>query len=204
MRVTITVSQTELKSALYRMLTGSGMDVGMAEDLARAGAAGAALGMPVCDEMLSAVKCRRPDAHFEDDRLIWRGRVDLTALVTSIDFLQTGQVQTVQANIVAAPHMTAALAIYLAPELSFAIIAGGKIITTHDGKIQDMGNLGTEGFAISVVAKPTALETPLEPGALQLDEAVWDKIMLLAAKSYVPASEVSRASGAGAGLTDND
>ena len=202
--MSLTVSKTELKSALYRMLTGSGIDVGAAEDLARAGALGAALELPVCDEMLRGLSCKRPEAVFEDDRLIWRGRVDLTAILSSLDFLQAGQVQTVQANLVAAPHMVAALAITLAPELSFAIVAGGKILMTHDGAVQDMGQLGTEGFAITVSVAPAPLDRPLTPGPISLDDQIWDKIMRLAAKSYVPASEASRASGAGAGLTDND
>ena len=40
----IYLSQNELKSVFYRMLVGAKFDVGTAEDIAKAGAFGAALG----------------------------------------------------------------------------------------------------------------------------------------------------------------
>ena len=39
---------------------------------------------------------------------------------------------------------------------------------------------------------------------IDVEVGIWTKLSSLAHKSYVPASEASRLSGAGAGLTDND
>lgn len=45
-------------------------------------------------------------------------------------------------------------------------------------------------------------QPPDEP--IAADEATWSAIIRLAARTYVPATETSRVTGAGAGLTDND
>ena len=42
------------------------------------------------------------------------------------------------------------------------------------------------------------------PARLTLPAPLADKMMALAARTYVPETEASRLSGAGAGLTDND
>ncbi len=45
---------------------------------------------------------------------------------------------------------------------------------------------------------------PAKPGPVTVPAQDWDVWMGLAAKTYVPESETSRSTGAGAGLTDND
>ena len=45
-------------------------------------------------------------------------------------------------------------------------------------------------------------QKPLNP--LNIDPKIWQKLLAQAQKTYVPSSEKSRKSGAGAGLTDND
>ena len=46
--------------------------------------------------------------------------------------------------------------------------------------------------------------TPPDLSGFEVDAAAWNKIVAYAHKTYVPASEASRLTGAGAGLTDND
>lgn len=48
----------------------------------------------------------------------------------------------------------------------------------------------------------TPLERPTDRA--EIPESAWGLMNILAAKTYVPESEASRVSGAGAGLTDND
>lgn len=52
---------------------------------------------------------------------------------------------------------------------------------------------------IEAATKPTG-----EKPGLVVKDAVWREVMALAAKTYVPESQSSRAGGAGAGMTDND
>lgn len=42
------------------------------------------------------------------------------------------------------------------------------------------------------------------PAAVRVDPAHWSRLAVLEARTYVPASDVSRLAGAGAGLIDND
>lgn len=45
---------------------------------------------------------------------------------------------------------------------------------------------------------------PVKPGPVAVPARDWDIWLALAARTYVPESEISRRAGAGAGLTDND
>jgi hypothetical protein len=45
---------------------------------------------------------------------------------------------------------------------------------------------------------------PPRPGGREVDDALWARLGVLAARTYVPASEASRIEGAGAGVSDND
>ena len=49
-----------------------------------------------------------------------------------------------------------------------------------------------------------ALPTPAKPKRQTLDPELWARIKALAAHTYVPESETSKLSGAGAGTHDND
>ncbi len=46
--------------------------------------------------------------------------------------------------------------------------------------------------------------SPAPSGRADVNEAVWDRLAALAARTFVPASDASRLAGAGAGLNDND
>ena len=198
------LSATELKSALYRMLTGSGIDVGAAEDLARAGALGARYGLPVCAELLDGLSIQRPDADISDNRLIWHGVVESTAALSSVDMLQAGLVKTVQANKIAVPLIASILPLVLAPELTIETQAEGRRMTAHAGHLYMQEDSGFDGVDISVLPQVDSLPPALHTAPIYLEKPVWKAISDLAAKSYVPATAASRSSGAGAGLTDND
>ena len=198
------VSATELKSALYRMLIASGIDVGTADDIARAGAYGAGLGLPVCAEILGGLKVQRPDVEIQDGALIWKGVVDLTAIASSVDMLQSGQVQCVSAEDIAAPSLASVMPVILAPELTFQISAAGLSLMTCNRDIYKLKDISGSGFKMSVISKPSHLPEACKSRSIEIEDKLWQDISAIAAKSYVEATEASRASGAGAGLTDND
>ena len=200
----IALSGSELKAAFYRMLTGSGVNVGAAEDLSGAAVLGARFGLPVCEELLSALGCKHPEVEIRDDKMIWQGSADMLALLSSIDFLQAGCVVSVHADAVAMPYMAAVLALYLAPEMSFRIQAGARHMMTHQSRLYDLGYIQGSGLKISMGAAPDGWPIPFKTGPIMLKAVIWEEIGKLAARSYVPATKASRARGAGAGLTDYD
>ncbi len=63
------------------------------------------------------------------------------------------------------------------------------------------------GDSITIVR---SADGPFEPQKIlalsgaEVGDAIWEQISELAVKTYVPSNQVSRARGAGAGLTDND
>lgn len=52
--------------------------------------------------------------------------------------------------------------------------------------------------------KHDSFTAPMQPERVEVDPQHWADLQSLAAKTYVPESEASRIAGAGAGLTDND
>ena len=58
--------------------------------------------------------------------------------------------------------------------------------------------------AIEITLKKTNAKKNQPQKTLNIDPKIWKKLQTQAQKTYVPSSEKSRKSGAGAGLTDND
>jgi uncharacterized protein DUF3726 len=77
---------------------------------------------------------------------------------------------------------------------AFAIVAGQA-----QGRGFDVVNDGDE----IVVRRGDMTMPPLSNGA-EVSDADWQKVAALVQKTFVPASEGSRLTGAGAGMTDND
>lgn len=200
----VSLSATELKSALYRMLIAGGFDVGSADDLSRAGAYGAGLGLPVCAELLQAVSCKRPEVKLQNNRLIWQGTADLSAVISSVDMLQAGLATSVSARDVAAPYMAAMISLILAPELDIKIINAHQRLFVYEKQLYEFHEDTSQGFTMSLGGKPIKSATHVTSSQICLEREIWDEILALAAKSYVEATAASRRSGAGAGLTDND
>lgn len=61
-----------------------------------------------------------------------------------------------------------------------------------------------DGRDVTLAASDTATAVPPQSGPVDVTDADWETWAIYAAKTYVPASDGSRISGAGAGLTDND
>ena len=78
------------------------------------------------------------------------------------------------------------------PALLVAMVAARQVDVTAEVQGSD------------VVLKPGATQAEKPTGPVVIPDADWAKWDALAAKTYVPATEESRLSGAGAGLTDND
>jgi len=64
------------------------------------------------------------------------------------------------------------------------------------------GELGKNGYILSHAENAPKLAPP--KGPIHVSDADWAQWLIWAAETYVPATDQSRLSGAGAGLTDND
>ena len=85
---------------------------------------------------------------------------------------------------------------------------GPVVITSSTGQMQASPD-GVQGAAPTNDAQLISLRSTGEirfdrPQRLFPDPAVWARLNRFASKTYAPATEASRAAGAGAGLTDND
>ena len=100
-------------------------------------------------------------------------------------------------------------AIYVAP-LACDVIAMGGALTlaniTHAPLVSAMlcTREMTPWWEGPVLRQGDCEILPVKPGPVDISDADWQIWCDLAAKTYVPESAASRASGAGAGLVDND
>ncbi|MDG1410355.1 MAG: DUF3726 domain-containing protein [Acidimicrobiales bacterium] len=87
--------------------------------------------------------------------------------------------------------------------VAFAFTIDGESIIIDSRRIEASGLSGSSRVEIEITEPRLQPFQPLR-SALVVDEEQWESISGLAARIYVPATEESRLSGAGAGLTDND
>ena len=207
-------SFNELEMALVKAVRGAGEPIGVAEDLARAGIWLCRLG---CDGV-SLVLESLADADGWDGRLEVDGHtVDLPAArpvhaaLTCIDLAvaEPGSVVRLPLGL-PVPGILVGLAGHAAAQYGrrFSVSIGSHVpIDVHQGGASVLPLDLPVNTAVTVASDSDNDRDPefkLSNARPDVPEALWAKVDALAAQTYVPASEQSRASGAGAGLTDND
>ncbi len=180
------LSVAEVQALLLKAGIGDGLPLGHAQDLS--GLAPLLMSDPQLLAMAAAALDgghHRPGIEGTDDHAVVERSDVLMAAPMVIDALVAGTRRVVMHNLDW-------------PLLLWPFLA-------HAGQVYDMkfalSNSG-KGTVMVTVADEDELEPFGAPQAVPLD--VLDRLNGLAAKTYVPASEASRAAGAGAGLTDND
>jgi hypothetical protein len=83
----------------------------------------------------------------------------------------------------------------LLPFLAFR--GGGRIVLPDPMSLADLARCAVEIGPGALAGWPVSRRA-------RVDERDWDRLAAIAQRTYVPASAQSRATGAGAGLTDND
>ena len=204
----IYLSQNELKSVFYRMLVGAKFDVGTAEDIAKAGAFGAALGLPVYAALLEGLAVDDAAGHIDNQRFERAGPADFHWMLQALDLLQADMVSHCHAPAGPLDWLAVPLLAGMAPELSISASVQGDKFYLSEGQIYRLppseAEAGNTDLSISIAQDTGALPPPLATGPITIAEDIWAELDVLAAHSYVPATEASRLSGAGAGLSDND
>ncbi len=84
-----------------------------------------------------------------------------------------------------------------------------EVIAPYDYILEreNLDHVAAFGSPVKVVVEPGGIADPLRvkaEGSVEIDDNRWQRLAGLAAKLLVPASDESRARGAGAGLNDND
>jgi hypothetical protein len=207
----------ELQTLIYKAAVGARLPVGIAQEIAAAGVWLAQRRYPVCemitralaDAIDASVNCKKNDQGFElaearaavagpsaIDMLMADNRADCEISLNGLDepLLLLGLVGV-------AAECAGLTTTISTPEHSFIIGPVGDI---------DQASFPTHG-PIDVSLQPAsddrttiliAPATRYDPSAIS--DTGWTQLEQLAHRTYVPATDHSRTSGAGAGLTDND
>ena len=212
------LSLYEIQTILRKAVIGAGFPVGLAEECGRAGAWLAASGQDGVGSVLMAIRGgkRAPVTPVaEGNRLIFpETSVALTG-PSVIDLLVGVDVDDIQLRLVDAPLLMIGMAGVAAADYGreFILVSDGNIFAevspsglTLNGDTPPPG--GQMGIKCQVATAVAGEALPVRSregtdGAI-VDAKLWHEALALAFNTYVPASDVSRVAGAGAGLTDND
>ena len=222
------VSASECRDMITKAGRGVGLEASRAADLAAACCLLCAFGRQGCQAALACLAdaegLRLPESPAAG-QLFWpQGRAALEG-GQAIEMIQAGLAQSAGFGQLDAPPVLLGLAAILAPETGFEMLAGKTLQgRTANGRIDWFGpeskpeskpeswpeswpESGLECAGDSVWLRrldrlPDIAARPMLP--FSVDPQDWQAVCQLAALTYVPESETSRARGAGAGQIDND
>lgn len=179
------LSLNEVETTTRKALIGTGTDPGTAADVAAAVQWFCERGQDGVGIVLRAI-------HRRDD---------FAAVVSAIDAViaAEGESVTVEGNVVLFAALCGPAAEVLG--LRFELTAADWSAAIGAGDLA--GSIGSGPVSVRSVAVVASTSPPATAQQV-VDQADWKALGVLAARIYVPSSERSRASGAGAGLTDND
>ncbi|NNF53439.1 MAG: DUF3726 domain-containing protein [Acidimicrobiales bacterium] len=181
------VSFNEIETTSRKALIGSGVDPGTAADVAAAVRWLCEYGRDGVGTVVAAIQTG----------------VDLAAVVRAVDtaIAEEGDVVAVQDNVLLFAGLCGPAAEVFG--VRFELTAADWSAAIGPSGVE--GRIG--GGAASVRMTAAASETVLSGARvtqIAVSQANWNVLVALAARIYVPSSAHSRASGAGAGLSDND
>jgi hypothetical protein len=202
-------SVNEIGGVLRKAAMGSGYPVGLADAMSAAGVWLCAHDLDGVGAVLAAL-----DTGFEPALDVEHGSEALTITNASIgrcgvsvfELLAAGEV----ARVVLEDPDSLTLLVGMA---GVAAAAGPRAFAFHpsEGELVVVDRSGLSG-RLDLAAGQVEIElveSRSQPasgahGGVSIDEQHWHRVSVLAARIYVPATDASRLSGAGAGLTDND
>ena len=211
----MTFAFNEVESLLKKAAIGAGFSVGHAMTIASAGVWLGRRGLPACDIVYRAISGGPRESvlrSVDGDMVFETARVGVDG-VAGIDLLLAGVARdVVTLEGLDEPRLLIGLAGRAARAHGV-----GFVIATEEDEVVIGGGSEIDGVKVQI-ASSRSVELRLRRDLSGDDNAVlatrydpaenadgsWSQIEQLAQKTYVPASDASRLSGAGAGLTDND
>jgi hypothetical protein len=211
-------SLNEIELTLRKAAVGAGYPYGLAEDIGQAGAwlcAHGLGGVPACLAALEAdpgqsqpvvLQDRTPS--FPDARIGQAGPSAIDLLLSDAD---NGEVRLTNIDTpllliglagVAASAGKTGFALRFSNGCTVDIGEGGLAVSGTPPEPGADADLARTEIAQTDTAVPDHFEAVA--GGFNVGDDLWAEVLSLAARTYVPASEASRARGAGAGDIDND
>ena len=207
-------SLNELESVLRKAASGAGLPIGLAEDIGAAGAWLTARGQDGTGAVLLSIRAGISEPMtpvtdhgtlvFAPTRVAICGPsvIDMLAAFESIEKARLRDVDSPMLLLGLAGSMAGSYDI--AFDVDFA--HGGQAQVTAGGLVLT-GPLPVPGTELVIARnkiKPSVLPPDKQSNGVEVAAELWRGAEVLAARTYVPSSEASRAAGAGAGLSDND
>lgn len=191
--MTILLSYNEVQSLTRKAAGGAGLPHGMAEDIGRAGAWLSARGVDAVGIVVAALG---------DDA---RGGQALLLGQAAIDALCCGEIEHVSLQGRKESTLLIGLAGVAAMEtgLNIGLEHGNGDVVPLAG-VSNASGLMTDTRALRRLPDGDASACSGTPRPAATDAVAYAAALALAARTYVPATDFSRARGAGAGTTDND
>ena len=209
-------SLNEIDTMLQKASKGAGLPVGLAEDIARAGAWLAARGHDGVRAVLTAIRggisLPVPLLPLKDRGIVvFKGACIAVCGPSVIDIL-TGDGSTDEVRLinVDSPLLIIGLAGVASQNYGLEMTIGfgnGSKASLSSGNLVLSGSMPAAGTDVLITCRKLGYTTPkarIEGRGVVVDEEIWREVKALAARTYVPSSEASRARGAGAGMVDND
>jgi hypothetical protein len=206
-------SLNEIAGELKKAARGAGYPVGIAEDVASAGAALVACGQDGVGAVLAALEIGDGAGNaptlttaggFGTIRAASHGPSVMDVLVAM------PQPAVLEVGLVDQPVFMAGLAVNAAVNNGLSItieFSGSCRVLAKQGNFQITGDMISQPCGLvlrSQIAEPQTSPAEPQENGYQVNENAWQAIKLLSAKTCVPASEASRIHGAGAQINDND
>ena len=211
-------SLNEIETMLRKAAVGSGLPVGLAEDIGRAGAWLAAQGHDGVDAALKAIRDRFRDRLLSPEIPVREGGILVfhtshSAICgpSAIDLLVAEEASHgVRLLNVDSPVLIIGLAgtaaVNYCIEINLAFSYGGEASVSADNLVLN-GSLPAPGTDIFITIRKVGRKTrkgKSHMGGVVISEEIWREAAAFAARTYVASTEESRLQGAGAGMTDND
>ncbi len=203
------LSLNEVEMTMRKAARGTGLALGLAEDLGRAAAWLARVGQDGTGLGLAGLESTQVGGQgqvFPDGLVQFDAARVVRDCPSALDFLVASG-DPVHMTDVDVPGLVAGLAGVVATEhylrITLACAGHGDLIVEAGGLI---GVLPMDRVDIVLTCEAAEkVETPTSPTKdITARADVWERLSALAFKTYVPESEASRLAGAGAGLLDND
>lgn len=205
------VSLNEIEATLRKVGLGTGWPFGLAEETGRAAAWLAARGFDGVGAALAALRCDPAPAMAERTGEGWtipRARA-AAAGPSAFDLLATDAEgarmllrQSDQPLLLVGLAAVAAEAYGGGYDLVFS--GGGRAEVSADAAVLSGPIPGPGADVVATRGAGPCATVAASPGGVEVEDRLWRRALAMAARSYVPSSDSSRARGAGAGLIDND
>lgn len=215
----IVVSLSEIDAMVRKAARGAGYSWGMAEEAGRAVrwlAAQGVDGVSLIAELFDSVDGRVADFVPDVGAPVWKAtsgrlcpisagaalsdRAEVLDQVSSVHLDDTMSPVLMSPFLVSVARRQARAVQLAAGEVSVVVCADGPM----DSELAELARTGCAMVVISILDAPRGESRNASVRGVPVDVQDWRRLDRYAARTYVPATEQSRRSGAGAGTTDND